>query len=164
MFNLAPAILPRSDLDWCRFLRSEGRVGEALERALHDIEVMVPGGWADWQPSTMTDTGAPVEMTFAANQSALSLRTEVDNPASDPSGRVAKACNLITGLGGTPPPAALRDVISAAQGAADLQFGAWLGFRAFLPKGNLALAAMPGTLALLLHPGRWPAINSAVFR
>lgn len=98
-----------------------------LERALHDIGVMHPGGWADWQPSTMTDTGAPVEMQFTANQAGLSLRTEVDDPSKDPSGRVAKACALITELGGTPPPAALRDVISAAQGTSDLQFGAWLG-------------------------------------
>lgn len=127
MFELAPAISPRSDLDWCWYLRRQGQLGEALERTLHDIGVMHPGGWADWQHSTMTDTGAPVEMQFTANQSVLSLRTEVDDPGTDPTGRVAKACTLITELGGTPPPAGLRDVISAAQGAADLKFGAWLG-------------------------------------
>ncbi len=127
MFHLAPAIPPRRDLDWCWYLRRIGRTGEALERVLHDIGVMQPGGWADWQPSQMTDTGAPVEMMFSTGQLALSLRTEVDNPGTDPGTRMDKVCNLIKSLGGTPPPLALRDVISAAQGSGDLCFGAWLG-------------------------------------
>lgn len=112
-----------------------------LERALHDIGVMQPGGWADWQPSTMTDTGAPVEMQFTADETGLSLRTEVDDPGNDPSSRVAKACMMITRLGGTPPPAALRDVISAAQSAADLQFGAWLGLHQSSQNLGIALYA-----------------------
>lgn len=127
MFELAPALPSRSDLDWCWYLRRQGRIGEVLERALHDIGVLQLDGWADWQDSVMTDTGAPVEMLFVADQSTLSLRTEVADPATDPSDRVAKACALITQLGSTPPPAALRDVISAAQGAGTLRFGAWLG-------------------------------------
>jgi hypothetical protein len=129
MFELSPAIPPRSDLDWCWYLRRQGRIGEALERVLHDIGVMHPGGWADWHPSTMTDTGAPVEMLFSAKECSLSLRTEVEDPAKDPAGRVSKVCALIADLGGTPPPAALRDVISAAQSTANLRFGAWLGLR-----------------------------------
>lgn len=148
MFELAPPIPSRSDLDWCWYLRRQGQIGEALERALHDIGVMHPGGWADWQPSTMTDTGAPVEMQFTANQSVLSLRTEVDDPGKDPRGRVAKACGIITQLGGTPPPATLRDVISAAQGAADLRFGAWLGLhRGAASLGMTLYAEVPAAAA-----------------
>ncbi|MCK0097062.1 hypothetical protein MWU60_15905 [Yoonia sp. F2084L] len=127
MFELAPAQPSRGDLDWCWYLRRLGKGGETLERALHDIGVLQPGGWAYWQDSKMTDTGAPVEMMFIANQSSLSLRTEVEDPAKDPAGRVAKACDLMMQFGGTPPPAALRDVISAVQGAGPLRFGAWLG-------------------------------------
>lgn len=141
MFELAPAIPSRSDLDWCWYLRRQGRIGEALERALHDIGVMHPSGWADWQSSLMTDTGAPVEMQFTANQPGLSLRTEVDDPGKDPSGRVAKACAVITELGGNPPPAAIRDVISAAQGAADLRFGAWLGLHQYADRLGMTLYA-----------------------
>lgn len=129
MFNLSPAIPSRSDLDWCWFLRKEGRIGEALERVLHDIGVMQPGGWSFWAPSPLTDTGAPVEMMFTANQSDLSLRTEIDDPANDPKTRVGRACALITELGGSPPPPVLRDVIGAVQSTAKLRFGAWLGLR-----------------------------------
>ncbi len=140
MFELAPAIPPRGDVDWCWYLRRQGTAGEALERALHDIGVLQPGGWADWQPSTMTDTGAPVEMIFTPDPTELSLRTEVDDPGKDPSGRVAKACNVISRLGGAPPPTALLDVISAAQGGANLRYGAWLG-----------LHRCPNTLGLTLY-------------
>lgn len=144
MFNFAPAIPSRSDLDWCWYLRREGPSGEALERVLHDIGVMQPGGWADWQSSTMTQTGAPVEMIFKDDDSALSLRTEIDDPALDPTARFAKVCTLIGALGGTPPPVALRDIIGAAQTGSDLRFGAWLGLRRCADKlGASVLAEFP---------------------
>lgn len=129
MFSLAPAIPSRSDLDWCWYLRRQGREGEALERVLHNIGVMHPGGWADWAPSTMTRTGAPVEMHLTEESKGLSLLTEVADPDSDPTSRVGRACQIMTDLGGTPPVHGLRDVISAAQGAGALRFGAWLGLR-----------------------------------
>lgn len=127
MNTFSPIIPPRSDLDWCWYLRRQGRTGEALERALHDIGVMQPGGWADWQDSSMTDIGAPVEMLFSADQSTMSLRTEVDDPGNDPQGRLETACHQIAKLGGKAPPEAWRYMVSAAQCAADLRFGAWLG-------------------------------------
>lgn len=127
MYPLDPAIPSRSDLDWCWYLRKQGQLGDGLERILHDIGVMTPGGWADWQASTMTDTGAPVEMLFTGHQTSLRLRTEVEDPAIDPTGRVAKVCKIMRDLGTVPPPTALRDVISAAQGAGTLTYGAWLG-------------------------------------
>lgn len=141
MSDLFPVIPSRSDLDWCWYLRRQGHNGEALERVLHDIGVMHPGGWSDWKSSTMTDTGAPVEMLFSANRSALSLRTEVDNPGQNPSGRMAKVCDLITKFGGGPFPAALRDVIGAAQSVAGLRFGAWLGLRQHARELDMTLYA-----------------------
>lgn len=127
MLGFAPAIPSRSDLDWCWYLRRQGCEGEALERVLHDIGVMNPTGWADWAPSTMTATGAPVAMRFATDARGMSLRTEVADPASDPACRLSQVCRAMTELGGTPPGKGLRDVLSAAQGAGDLRYGAWLG-------------------------------------
>ena len=129
MFSFAPAIPSRGDIDWCWFLRRQGSEGDAIERILHDIGIMNPGGWADWVPSTLTATGAPVEMQFSEATPGLSLLTEVGDPASDLSSRVGRVCQIMTELGGTAPNAPLRDVISAAQGAGALRFGAWLGLR-----------------------------------
>lgn len=129
MFNFAPAIPSRTDLDWCWYLRRQGRAGEALERALHDIGVMDPGGWADWDSSLLTDTGAPVEMVFSTNETALQLTAEVANPGANATTRVAQVCDAMKMFGGRAPSAALRDVISAAQSAAELRFGARLGLR-----------------------------------
>lgn len=129
MFSFAPAIPPRGDIDWCWFLRRQGREGDALERILHDIGVMNPSGWADWAPSKLTATGAPVEMQLSENVAGLSLLTEVADPATDPASRVTRVCQIMTELGGTAPHSPLRDVLSAAQGAGALRFGAWLGLR-----------------------------------
>lgn len=157
MLNFASAIPSRADLEWCWYLRRNGIVGEALERVLHDIGVMQPGDWSDWHPSSMTHTGAPVEMIFNSNQSGLSLRTEVDDPAKDPAGRLATACALITTLGGTPPSSALRDVIGACQSTSALRFGAWLGLhRCDKQLAISVMAEIPATafdLAGLLSSG-----------
>jgi hypothetical protein len=148
MSKFETVIPSRSDLDWCWYLRKQGQIGEALERTLHDIGVMQPGGWAQWRNSTMTDTGAPVEVIFNADGKCLSLRTEVDDPASDPRGRVAKVCNVIKTLGYRPPPAGLREVIGAAQGDAELRFGAWLGLSKCATSHAATLyAEFPGTAA-----------------
>lgn len=163
MFEFAPAIPSRSDLDWCWYLRREGQIGEALERVLHDIGVIHPGGWANWYPSTMTDTGAPVEMHFTADQTALCVRTEVEDPSKNPSSRLAKACDLITRLGGAPPHAALLDVICTAQGAADLRFGAWLGLHQCADKlGTTLYAELPGAAADLIELLPTPQIISTL--
>lgn len=127
MSDRAPIISSRSDVDWCWYLRNNGPQGEALERALHDIGVLQPDGWASWQNSVMTDTGAPTEVFFSADQTTMSLCTEVDDPAKNPSDRLATACAKITLLGGKLPPLAIRDVIAAAQSVGSLQYGAWLG-------------------------------------
>lgn len=103
MFRFAHAISSRKDLDWCWFLRGQGRVGELLERALHDIGVMEPNGWADWAPSTMTQTGAPVELTFDQDETGLRILTEVADPASDPVNRLSQVYRTMAQLGGTPP-------------------------------------------------------------
>lgn len=129
MFSFSPAIPSRSDLDWCWYLRRQGRAGEAIERVLHNIGVMHPGGWADWSASSLTDTGSPVEVVFSTHDKAVTLTTEVDNPSHDPNTRFGQVCRIMADLGGTPPDAALRDVISAAQGAAKLHYGARLGLR-----------------------------------
>ena len=129
MFSFTPAIPGRSDLDWCWYLRRLGESGETLERVLHDIGVMDPGGWAAWGRSRLTATGAPVEMLFCSGQTDLQLTTEVADPLSDPTGRVAEVCQIMRSLGGQMPPPALRDVISAAQGSGPLRYGAWLGLR-----------------------------------
>lgn len=129
MFNLAPAIPARSDLDWCWYLRRQGKSGEVLERVLHDIGVMDPGGWAPWGRSTLTATGAPVEMVFSAGQTDLQLVTEVADPSRDPVNRMAEVCKIMQGLGARQPSPGLRDVISAAQTAGPLAFGARLGLR-----------------------------------
>ncbi|MEL6839071.1 MAG: hypothetical protein AAFP85_07245 [Pseudomonadota bacterium] len=129
MFAFSPAIPSRSDLDWCWYLRRQGKAGEQLERILHDIGVMHPGGWADWAPSSLTDTGAPVTLTFRKGDTGLELMTEVADPDSDPTNRVNEVCKIMEDLGATPPSAALRDVISAAQGDVQLRYGARLGLR-----------------------------------
>lgn len=129
MFELAPAYPSRSDLDWCWYLRKQGAMGEAVERILHDVGVMNPSGWADWQPSTLTNTGAPVAMNFTQDQGALELTMDVTDPAGDPTHRVNDVCKIIKRLGGRGPSDALRDVISAGQGGAALRYGARLGIR-----------------------------------
>lgn len=129
MFAFAPVIPSRSDLDWCWFLRRQGKAGEAFERILHNIGVMHPGGWADWAPSTLTDTGAPVAMNFTKGEDALELTTDVGDPAGDPTNRVSQVCKIMAGLGANVPSAALREVISAAQSDASLRYGARLGLR-----------------------------------
>ena len=129
MVEFAPALPSRRDLDWCWYLRRQGQEGEALERVLHDIGVMHPGGWADWAPSTLTATGAPVEMQLSDECRGLALLTEVADPASDPDARVTRVCEIMTELGSTAPGRALRDGLSAAQGAGRLRYGAWLGLR-----------------------------------
>lgn len=129
MFEFAPALPARRDLDWCWYLRRQGQEGEALERVLHDIGVMHPGGWADWSPSTLTVTGAPVEMQLAEHRDGLALLTEVADPASDPATRVSRVSQIMGELGGTAPGTPLRDSLSAAQGAGALRYGAWLGLR-----------------------------------
>ncbi|WP_108385438.1 hypothetical protein [Yoonia sediminilitoris] len=129
MHSFALSYPARSDFDWCWFLRRQGKSGEAIERILHDIGVMHPDGWADWRPSVLTSTGSPVEMLFSTAQPDLQLMTEVADPASDPNGRVDEVCRIMDGYGAKLPPASLRDVISAAQGAGPLKFGAWLGLR-----------------------------------
>lgn len=127
MLGFAPAIPSRNDLDWCGYLRRQGREGEALERVLHDIGVMNPSGWADWAPSALTQTGAPVEMIFADGDTGLSMRTEVADPASDPCCRLSQVCRVMTELGGSAPGKGLRDVLYAAQSVGNLRFGARLG-------------------------------------
>lgn len=163
MLGFAPAIPPRNDLDWCWFLRRQGREGEALERVLHDIGVMTPTGWADWAPSTLTATGVPVELIFCSGDPGLRLRTEVADPASDPADRVEQVCRLMASLGGTTPAAALRDVLSAAQSAQGLQFGAWLGLHQRRHKLHTRLfAELPAAatdLADLIYP---PVIRNAI--
>ncbi len=129
MFALAPVIPSRSDLDWCWFLRRQGDAGEAFERILHNIGVMDPAGWADWKPSTLTDTGAPVSLTFTKDDNALELTTEVGDPAGDPTNRVNHVCKIMAELGANVPTAALRDVISTAQSDTKLRYGARLGLR-----------------------------------
>lgn len=129
MFELAPTYPSRSDLDWCWYLRKQGAMGEAVERILHDVGVMNPSGWADWQPSTLTNTGAPVAMNFTQDQDALELTMDVADPAEDPTNRVNDVCKIIKRLGGRGPSDALRDVISAGQGGAALRYGARLGIR-----------------------------------
>ncbi len=129
MFNFAPAIPARSDVDWCWYLRRQGKPGEMLERVLHDISVMDPGGWAAWAPSTLTTTGSPVEMVFQAGQADLQLITEVANPQSDPTNRLAVVSKIMQGRRARQLPTALRDVISAAQAAGNLTYGARLGLR-----------------------------------
>jgi len=129
MFAFSPAIPSRNDLDWCWYLRRQGKAGEMLERILHDIGVMHPGGWADWAPSTLTDTGAPVTLTFRKGDQGLELVTEVADPSSDPTNRVNTVCRIMQDLGAELPSAALRDVISAAQGDVQLRYGARLGLR-----------------------------------
>ncbi len=129
MFNFAPAIPARSDVDWCWYLRRQGKPGEVLERILHDIGVMDPGGWAAWAPSSLTTTGSPVEMIFQAGQTDLQMVTEVANPQDDPTNRVALVNKIMQGRGGRQLPGALRDVISAAQSAGGLTYGARLGLR-----------------------------------
>lgn len=129
MFAFAPALPSRSDVDWCWYLRKQGAMGDAVERILHDIGVMDPSGWADWHPSTLTNTGAPVTVNFTQDEQVLELTMDVANPATNPDRRVSEVCNIIKRLGGTGPTAALRDVISAAQGDAQLRYGARLGIR-----------------------------------
>ena len=129
MFAFSPAIPSRSDLDWCWYLRRQGKAGEVLERVLHDIGVMHPGGWADWGPSSLTETGAPVMLTFRKDTPGLEMTTEVADPDSDPTNQVNEVCKIMQDLGATPPCAALRDVISAAQGDVQLRYGARLGLR-----------------------------------
>ena len=129
MSNIAPVIPARSDIEWCWFLRRHGRAGDMIERALHDIGVMDCSGWARWQRSSLTNTGAPVAVTFSTGDEALSITTEVADPGSDPKTRFATACEAITTLGGTPPSPAFREVLSAAQGASALTYGARLGLR-----------------------------------
>jgi hypothetical protein len=90
---------------------------------------MDPGGWAAWGRSGLTTTGSPVEMLFAAGQADLQLVTEVADPQSNPSNRVAAVSKIMHGRGGKPLPASLRDVISAAQTAGGLTYGARLGLR-----------------------------------
>ena len=163
MSKFETIISSRSDLDWCWYLRKQGQIGEALERTLHDIGVMQPGGWAHWRNSTMTDTGSPVEMIFSAHGRCLSLRTEVDDPANDPRGRVAKVCDFIKTLGHTPPPEGLREVISAAQGDADLRFGAWLGMDKCATGHSATLyAEFPGTAADLAELVSSPKVTACL--
>ncbi|MFQ1701489.1 hypothetical protein ACJ5NV_12940 [Loktanella agnita] len=129
MFNFAPAIPARSDLDWCWYLRRQGRAGEVLERVLHDLGVMDPSGWSDWSPSALTDTGSPIEMWFSAGQSGLQLMTAIGDPARGHAHQVDQVCRVMAERGGKTPDAALRDVIAAAQGSTSLSYGAWLGLR-----------------------------------
>ena len=129
MFNFAPAFPARSDVDWCWYLRRQGKPGEMLERKLHDIGVLDPGGWAVWGPSPLTSTGSPVEITFRAGQSRLQLVTEIANPSGAKDDRVNEVCRQIAGLGGIQPSAALREVIGVAQSNAQLGYGARLGLR-----------------------------------
>lgn len=129
MYEFAAPIPSRSDLDFCWFLRSQGRAGEALERALHDIGVMQPGGWANWAPSPLTGTGAPVEMIFTEGQSGLAVRTDVDDPAKNPHDRLQAALAAVGRVGAHPLRPGLQDVISAAQSSGGLQFGARLGLQ-----------------------------------
>jgi hypothetical protein len=129
MFSLAPANPARSDLDWCWFLRGFGHAGDVVERALHQIGVMDHSGWARWQRSDLTETGAPVSVRFSTHDRALSIITEIANPAHDPKTRFAAACDAITALGGAAPDTAFREVISAAQGSSSLSYGARLGLR-----------------------------------
>ncbi|MDO6591283.1 hypothetical protein DS901_00545 [Loktanella sp. D2R18] len=129
MFTLAPANPARSDLEWCWFLRGFGKAGDAIERALYKIGVMDHTGWARWQHSALTETGAPVAVQFSTHDQALSVITEVENPAQDPKMRLSTACKMITALGGEAPETPFREVISAAQGSSPLTFGARLGLR-----------------------------------
>ncbi|MCG3269218.1 hypothetical protein [Yoonia sp. I 8.24] len=129
MFTLAPANPARNDLEWCWFLRGFGKAGDAIERALYKIGVMDHTGWARWKHSALTETGAPVAVRFSTHDQALSIITEVENPAQDPKTRLAIACKMITALGGEAPETPFREVISAAQGSSPLTFGARLGLR-----------------------------------
>ena len=91
MFELAPTYPSRSDLDWCWYLRKQGAMGEAVERILHDVGVMNPSGWADWQPSTLTNTGAPVAMNFTRDQGFC---RKVSSSGRRYRGMIGAACNV----------------------------------------------------------------------
>ncbi|WP_322894973.1 MULTISPECIES: hypothetical protein [unclassified Yoonia] len=83
-------------------------------------------GWADWQPSPLTNTGSPAEIMFRAGQNALRVTVEVDDPATAPTRRLNKACAAMAALGGTPPDPILCDIIALAQARGPLTYGARL--------------------------------------
>lgn len=163
MSSFSDVIAARSDLDFCWYLRKHGSVGENLERVLHNVGVLQPGGWANWQDSTMTDTGALLEMMFRQDCTVMSLRTEVGDPGADLTTRVAKVCAIMQDLGHQPPPAAFRDVISAAQGDAQLRFGAWLGLNMCDNRQSATLYAdLPDGAADLTGLLASPAVTRAI--
>lgn len=163
MTMFSDVISSRSDLDWCWFLRERGACGERAERLMHDIGVLQPGGWASWQDSQLTKTGAPAEVTFSQNCDVMSLRTEVADPRSDPKGRVARVCAIIEGHGDRPPPRGLREVISAAQSDGPLRYGAWLGLDTCdKHDATILFAEIPPTAADLTGLIALPAVNAFV--
>ena len=141
MFNFAPVIPARSDLDWCWYLRRHGRAGDMFERALHDIGVMDPAGWAPWRRSLLTPTGAPVEVLFVAGQPDFALTTEVVDPAQDAADRLETVCRVIETLDGGLIDQSLLDVVGAAQGSGKLQYGARLGLTVNSSRFTCALFA-----------------------
>jgi len=144
MSKFSNVISSRSDLDWCWYLRRNGAVGERMERVLHDVGVLQPGGWASWANSSLTDTGAPAQVIVSPNCDAMSLQTEVADPASDRKTRVARVCKIIADLGHKSPPNAIREVISAGQSDHHLNYGAWLGLRMSKTKqAAILIAEMP---------------------
>lgn len=144
MSKFSNVISSRSDLDWCWYLRRNGAVGERMERVLHDVGVLQPGGWARWANSTLTDTGAPAQVIVSPHCDAMSLQTEVADPASDRKTRVARVCKIIADLGHRPPPNAIREVISAGQSDHPLRYGAWLGLRmSKMSQAAILIAEMP---------------------
>ena len=65
----------RSDLDWCWFLRRQGVDGDRIERVMHDIGVLQPGGWAHWQGGTQTPSGALASVICATRDRILRVTT-----------------------------------------------------------------------------------------
>jgi len=162
MFNFAPAIPSRRDFEWCSYLRRFGTTGDAMERLLHDLGVMDHSGWADWQPSALTRTGAPTNVVFASGRRGLQITTEIDDPSKPAQDRLDKACRIMADLGHPLPQPALRDVLAAAQGAGPLIYGARLAITQHAQKRQMRLLVELPAAAADLGALLTPAISTAL--
>ena len=138
-------ISSRTDLDWCWFLRRQGASGEAVERVMHDVGVLQPGGWANWQGSTLTSTGALATASFRSGDRGLRVTTEIADPGGNRHWHLERARQIVERLA----PGAIPDAYFA--GARQVQSGTNLRFGARLQLTASGRKVMPALIA------EWPA-------
>ncbi|MEV0643636.1 hypothetical protein AB0I28_00085 [Phytomonospora sp. NPDC050363] len=124
---LPPSIARAVEVSRRHFPAAAGDMEAALPVLLDPL--LPAGDSARWRLSPLTDGGFPFEMTFSTNGDGPSYTLEVGPGGTPPGARLARAVELLAGVGGEPADDGTLARLTRWQARGGLTYGAWLGAR-----------------------------------